>query len=500
MRTKIRILLLFIVMCGFAAGTFLLMGTRSGDSAAEAPVLPQQVMLDEERTFESMEQPESGSSSSEPEDALEQPGDGKAPAEDETMETGSGGGEPKSESVATEPPSPPVDDVEQKVESTLASMTLEEKAAQLFFVTPEALTGYAVVTAAGDATRGALGQYPVGGIVYFERNLLNPEQTAQMLENVQRYAEEDMGIPLFLGVDEEGGRVLRVGRVASFGVERIEAMGKLAESGDERVIYQAGDTIGAYLAELGFNVDFAPDADVLVDVQNQAIGDRSFGTDPDGVASMAWAFAEGLHRNGILAAYKHFPGHGGTKEDSHTGYAYVHKTLEELRQMELIPFQDGCDRGVDFIMVSHISAPEITGDDTPAALSGILVENLLREEMEYEGIIITDAMSMGAITLHYSAEEATLLAIEAGCDMILMPESFQLAYAAVIKAVSEGRISEERIDESVRRILRVKMGMVFSGESTERQDSFGEAAVRPAAEQRGMATKPESPAKDSSLV
>lgn len=250
------------------------------------------------------------------------------------------------------------------------------------------------------------------------------------------------------------------GEMDGFGVAvSREAMGKLAESGDRETIYQAGDTIGAYLAGLGFNVDFAPDADVLVDAESRAIGDRSFGTDPQVVASMAWAFAEALHHNGILAAYKHFPGHGGTKEDSHSGYAYVHKTLEELRQTELVPFQDGCDRGVDFIMVSHISAPEVTGSDVPATLSGSLVEDLLKGEMGYEGIVITDSMSMGAITLHYSVEEATLLAIEAGCDMILMPESFDQAYSAVINAVSEGRISEERIEESVRRILRAKMNM-----------------------------------------
>lgn len=139
------------------------------------------------------------------------------------------------------------------------------------------------------------------------------------------------------------------GEMDGFGVAvSREAMGKLAESGDRETIYQAGDTIRAYLAGLGFNVDFAPDADVLADAENQAIGDRSFGTDPQVVASMAWAFAEALHHNGILAAYKHFPGHGGTKEDSHSGYAYVHKTLEELRQTELVPFQDGCDRGRGF--------------------------------------------------------------------------------------------------------------------------------------------------------
>lgn len=347
--------------------------------------------------------------------------------------------------------------VTEQAERILASMTLEEKAAQLFFVTPESLTGYSRVTAAGENTEKALLECPVGGIVYFAQNLENPAQTTEMLARTQQYAQAKHGIPLFLGVDEEGGRVRRIGKNAEFGVERVEAMGTLAESGDENAIYQAGNTVGAYLADLGFNVDFAPDADVLTNAENQVIGDRSFGTDADTVAQMAWEFTRGLHENRILAAYKHFPGHGGTVEDSHTGYAYLHKTMEELREAELVPFLDGCRRGVDFIMVSHISAPEVTGDDTPASMSSVFVQELLRDEMGYEGIIITDSYSMGAITEHYPAGEAAVLSIEAGCDMILMPQDLKEAHTAVLNAVAEGRISEARIDESVRRILKAKI-------------------------------------------
>lgn len=349
------------------------------------------------------------------------------------------------------------EEVSVRAERILESMTTEEKAAQLFFVTPESLTGYSKVTAAGEATREALEKYPVGGIVYFAQNLQNPAQTTEMLAHTQQYAQKKRGIPLFLGVDEEGGRVLRIGKNEAFGVERVEAMGTLAESGDADAVYEAGNTIGAYLARLGFNVDFAPNADVLTNAGNQAIGDRSFGTNPDVVAQMAWEFARGLHDNRVLAAYKHFPGHGGTAEDSHTGYAYLHKTAEELRQAELVPFLDGCRRGVDFIMVSHISVPEVTGDDTPASLSPVFVQELLRDEMGYEGIIITDSFRMGAITQHYSAGEAAVFAIEAGCDMVLMPQDLNEAYDAVVNAVAEGRISEERIDESVRRILEAKI-------------------------------------------
>lgn len=346
---------------------------------------------------------------------------------------------------------------EQQAAEILASMTLEDKISQMFFITPEALTGVRTVTSAGTATVSALQEYPVGGLVYFEQNLVSPEQTRKMLAATQEYMIINQKIPIFLGIDEEGGRVLRVGDNANFQVETIKAMGTLAAGKDLQTITNAGNTIGNYLSDLGFNVDFAPDADVLTNPSNQVIGDRSFGADPEEVAEMAWAFSQGLHRNYVLAAYKHFPGHGETKEDSHTGYAFSYKTIEELWEAELIPFQSGCENGVDFIMAGHISLPNVTEDDMPASLSKTLITDLLREEMGYSGIIITDAMNMGAIANHYTSGEGAVAAIQAGCDMVLMPKDFREAHAAVVRAVSQGQISEERIDESVLRILQAKL-------------------------------------------
>lgn len=347
----------------------------------------------------------------------------------------------------------------QRAADRLSHMTTEEKVAQMFFITPELLTGAENVTSTDDVMRAALDRYPVGGLVYFAKNLQTPEQTRDMLQGVQEYAMQTQGFPIFLGVDEEGGRVLRVGSNSAFGVVKTKAMGILAAQQDTQVIRNAAAVIGAYLRDLGFNVDFAPDADVLTNESNQVIGDRSFGSDPYGVADMAWAYSEGLHQYDMLACYKHFPGHGGTVEDSHSGYAYSYKTIEELKEMELVPFQDGCDKGIDLIMVSHVSTPQVTGSDVPATLSRELVTDLLREKMGFEGIIITDSMNMGAVSEHYSPGDAAVMAVQAGCDMLLMSDSFEPSYSAVLDAVKDGRIRMEDIDDSVTRILETKLGM-----------------------------------------
>lgn len=347
--------------------------------------------------------------------------------------------------------------IDQRTQEIVNSMTLEEKVAQMFFLTPEALTGYTTVIATGDVTKQALDQYPVGGLVYFATNLQEPQQTKDMLYGVQEYVTTQQEIPLFLGVDEEGGRVRRIGNNDAFDVENVEAMGVLAQKRDTQVIYDAGDTIGNYLSELGFNVNFAPDADVLINSENSVIGDRSFGSNPIMVAEMARAYMEGLHANSVLATYKHFPGHGRTVEDSHEGHAYLYATLEELEQNELVPFVDGSSQGVDFIMVSHISVPEIIGDNTPASLSKVMVTDILRNELNYQGIIITDSLSMGAICDYYSTDDAVVLAVQAGNDMLLMPQDFTEAYNALLTAVDEGKITEERINESIIRIVRAKL-------------------------------------------
>lgn len=342
-------------------------------------------------------------------------------------------------------------------EELLASMTLEEKAAQIFFVTPEAITGVETATVAGDATRQALAAHPVGGIVYFGKNILDPAQTRSMLENTWNYSNEVMKVPVWLGVDEEGGRVARVAGNSQFSVTRYSNMRSIGDTGDPAQAYQVGVTIASYLKELGFNMDFAPDADAITNPENTVIGDRSFGTDPSLVGEMAAQAVQGFQDQGISACIKHFPGHGQTVGDTHEGYAYTQKTMEEMKASDLLPFEKGIEAGTDFVMVSHISAPNAISQDVPASLSSEFITDLLRNEMGYEGIIITDAMNMGAIAEHYGSAQAAVAAFTAGVDMILMPEDFQAAYQGILDAVGNGTISQERLDQSVLRILEKKL-------------------------------------------
>ena len=347
-----------------------------------------------------------------------------------------------------------------EVTEMLQQMTIQEKVAQLFFVTPQALCGTdSAVTVADQKLLKALDRYPVGGVIFFADNLQNTQQTIQLLSGIQQHMEKNTGIPVFLGTDEEGGRVRRVGSNPAFGVTQIPAMGTLAQQKDPEVIQKAAQTIGTNLSALGFNVDFAPDADVITNSGNTVIGDRSFGTDPQLTAKMAAAYMNGLHETGMLCTYKHYPGHGGTQADTHQGYACTDRTLKELVQSELVPFQDGASGKTDFIMVSHISLPNVTGSDIPASMSPLMVQNILREKMKYNGVIITDAMNMGAVTEHYTSAEAATDAFQAGCDVILMPEGFKSAYQALLKDVRKGRISEERLDASVSRVLKAKMNI-----------------------------------------
>lgn len=350
--------------------------------------------------------------------------------------------------------------LEEQIEEILADMTLEEKVLQLFMITPEALTGYETVTAAGDHTRESILQYPVGGIICFAKNLQSPEQVKEMLGNTCRYYEES-GYPApFLGVDEEGGTVARIGKEAAFGVERIGDMRKVGDQGDPEEAGRVGTVIGSYLSELGFTLDFAPVSDVLTNPDNKVIGNRSFGTDPALVSDMIVSEVRGLEDAGVWAVLKHYPGHGATPGDSHQGYAYTDKTLEELMEAELIPFQRGIEEGIHFIMAAHISVPSVTGDDVPCSLSSYMITDVLRGRMGYDGIVVTDAMNMGAVSQHYDSAEAAVRALQAGVDLILMPADFHSAYEGVLASVKTGELTEERIEESVRRILRVKCAAV----------------------------------------
>ena len=346
-----------------------------------------------------------------------------------------------------------VSGAQQTAQALLDTMTDEEKLWQLFFVTPEAITNVNTATVAGEATKKALAQYPVGGIVYFAKNLEDREQTVALLENTQSYAK----IPLFLGVDEEGGTVSRVGSNPDMGVPSVGDMRSLGKSQDPAAVYAAGQDIGGGLHALGFNLNFAPVADVAQGADS-VIGSRSFGSDAELCASLAGVIVNSLRAEGIVSCLKHFPGYGSATVDDHNGTSVVEKTLSELEACDLVPFQTiiASEGSVPFVMVSHLSYPNVTGSDTPADLSSSIVTDILRDKLEYQNVIITDSHSMASITDHYSAGEAAVKALAAGCDMILMPSDLQAAFDAVKAAVADGTLSQARIDESVLRILTVK--------------------------------------------
>ncbi len=361
------------------------------------------------------------------------------------------------ETVSSESPeSNPL--LDNEVQTILDNMTLEDKIAQLFILYPETLvSGVNRVTATGEMTREAFDRRPVGGLIYMRQNLESREQVQTMLSDFQEISLSRTGLPAFLCVDEEGGKVTSVGGTEALAIPRGEDMADIGARNHPEEAYQKGEFIGGYLSELGFNVDFAPVADVLSNPENTVVKKRSFGSDPKLVTAMTAAFAEGLQSKGILGSYKHFPGHGATAGDTHKGYSYTDKTLEELMACELLPFMDGISRNIPMIMVGHISLPKVIGDDTPASLSSYIMTDLLREELGYKGIIITDALAMKAVINEYSSDEAAVRALEAGADILLLPEDFELAYQGVLKAVNEGRLSGERIDQSLQRIIRQKL-------------------------------------------
>ena len=348
-----------------------------------------------------------------------------------------------------------------RVAAAIKTMTLEEKIAQMFFITPEALTGVDVVTEAGEMTCEAYDRYPVGGLIYFEQNIVGAEQWQMLSSNMLRYSFDRTGFPVLIGTDEEGGIVTRFsGRIISETIPYIPDMYSIGSSGNPAKAFEIGFIIGSYLKEFNVNLDFAPVADVYSNPENTVIGNRSFSSDPEMAALMVENEVKGLHAAGIMCTLKHFPGHGNTTGDSHSGKVYNWSTYDELKQCELLPFYSGIQAGADFIMIGHISLPNITGNDIPATFSDLIITELLRNDLGYEGVIITDAMNMGAVTEGYTSAEAALASIKAGADMILMPSDFQDAYHGVLEAALNGELPESQIDASVKRILKAKCRVI----------------------------------------
>lgn len=359
-------------------------------------------------------------------------------------------------------PSPTPDPAAALVDALLADMTDGEKVGQLFFVRPDALDPAQSPAAADDSSApgvkqftaeiaGMLTRYNVGGVVIFEKNLTSPEQLAGLIGDMQAASKT----PLLFAVDEEGGTVSRLGRHPDFPLPWFPSAAEVGAKGDAGAAETMGRTVGEYLAMYGFAMDFAPVADVRTNPDNTVIGDRAFSSDPRAVCTMTDAVARGLLSRGIIPVYKHFPGHGDTDEDSHLGLAVTERTAEELRACEWLPYTENDLTGCA-VMVGHIAAPALTGDMTPASLSKTMVTGYLRGELGFDGLVITDSLSMNGITNAWSPGRAAVMALEAGCDVLLMPADLREAYDAVLEAVRSGEIPTARLDESVRRILIYK--------------------------------------------
>ncbi|MBQ3053610.1 MAG: hypothetical protein IJC89_01745 [Clostridia bacterium] len=348
--------------------------------------------------------------------------------------------------------------MESKADKIISEMSLSEMIYQMMYVNPEAITGVGTVVRAGEGTKNALEKYPVGGIVYFSKNLSNRNQTKEMLQNTQRYSK----IPLFLGVDEEGGKVSRLGNNPDMGTTKLPTMMEIGKTGNPEKAYDIGKTLAKDLTQIGFNMDFAPVADIIVNPENTEIGDRSFGEKPDNVALMVKNCVLGMENNGLSACIKHFPGHGSTYTNSHNGYSESTRTIEELRNNEFIPFKAGIDAGADFVMISHMTLVNATGKKLASTLSKEVITDFLKKELKFQGIVITDSFQMGAITKEYTQGEAAIKAVLAGTDMILMPQDIDEVHNALLNAVNKGDISKKRIQESVRKILecKIKMGII----------------------------------------
>ncbi len=336
----------------------------------------------------------------------------------------------------------------ETIDQILADMTIEEKVGQLLMMDFRKNADDTDMTVLSEDAAQQIADYHLGGVILFAENLDTMEQSQMLVNQMQAAADME----LFIGIDEEGGMVSRLDKSQ---IPHVSIPNAAQMQGDIAQAKQAGADIGTVLSKIGVNVDFAPVADVYTNPENTVIGERAYGTDANTVADMATAFMQGLEAQGVKAVAKHFPGHGDTATDSHDGMAISNHDLTRLQDVEFVPFSRLVQEGIDFVMVGHITMPQVTDDGLPASLSSQAIA-LLRENIGFDGIVITDAMNMGAIVSYYPDGQAAVQAIQAGVDIVLMPADLEAAYLALLDAVGTGEISQTRLDESVRRILGVK--------------------------------------------
>lgn len=332
----------------------------------------------------------------------------------------------------------------KSIEDFVNKMTLDEKIGQMI------VAGFNG-TDVNEELINLVNTNKVGGVILFKRNIETSEQLKKLNNNIDGLNKE---IPLFISVDEEGGRVNRL----PSDMENFSSAREVGLKNDKDYAYNNGKSIGESLKVTGFNMNYAPVLDIFSNPKNTVIGDRAFGSDVETVSTMGIATMKGIEEEGIISVIKHFPGHGDTSVDSHYGLPIVYKTLEELENFELIPFKKAIKEGCKAIMVSHILLDKIDKQN-PSSMSETVVTDILREQLGFDGVVITDDMEMGAITENFTVEDACVQSIIAGCDIVLIGsgnESIYNTIQAIKDSILNGKITEERINESVVRIIKLK--------------------------------------------
>ncbi len=340
----------------------------------------------------------------------------------------------------------PPEVVVSPIDEMIAQMTLEEKVGQLLIIGVE-----------GKSFSGEMDNlirnYHVGGVILMGENISTTAKMLQLINDIKK-ANEPNKIPLFLSVDEEGGRVSRL----PTGIPKLPPSAQIGKQNDETLSYDVGRYLAEVLHEFGYNMNFAPVLDVNSNPENPVIGNRSLGANPERVAKLGVSTMRGMMDNGIISVVKHFPGHGDTVVDSHKAMPKVEATLERLRNVEFVPFRKAIEEGVDAVMVAHILFP-VLDTDYPATMSKAIITGLLRNEMQFDGVIITDDLAMGAIVNEYTVPEAAVQSFIAGSDLLLIVSDYEnqvLTVKSLVTAFEAGEIPEERLNESVKRILTLK--------------------------------------------
>ncbi|GAS81401.1 beta-N-acetylhexosaminidase [Paenibacillus amylolyticus] len=347
-----------------------------------------------------------------------------------------------SQEQAQEEPQEEADPVQEQ----LSSLTLEEKIGQMILAGVQGTT-------LDDQAKQMIMDQKVGGIIFYANNVTTLEGTAKFVQSIKD-TNQSNPVPIFMSVDQEGGKVSRMPET----VESIPSNKKVGQTNDSALAETMGELLARQVQLAGFNVDFAPVLDVNSNPKNPVIGDRSFGSSAELVSRMGIAEMKGFRSEGIIPVVKHFPGHGDTSVDSHLDLPVVNKTEKQLAELEWIPFQAAVKEQVEAVMVAHILFPKLDPDH-PASLSDVIIGKHLRGKFKYDGVVITDDLSMGAIAKNFKLDEAALATVKAGSDILLVAHSYESAktiFDTLMSAVKSGEISESRIDESVYRILALK--------------------------------------------